>query len=323
MFKNKLSLTANAYIKVTDPMVVDLPIPPSTGGGRYVLNAGTLHSKGMDMMVRVNLIQNLKARKFWSVGFNLGIVNSVYQNFNNTLAILNKTNQTSNPLKRYADGYGPDDLWAVRSMGIDPGTGQEIYLKKNGEYTFNYDANDVVRVGSTRPFAQGVLNTQFRWKGFTAAAAIRYNFGKDVFNAALFNKVENISYAAVGASGDQNGSIARNQDKRALYDRWKNPGDIAQFTAIQLINPSYNVGSTAGPGAYTSRFLQKDNYISGESITLGYDATGKKWLRKVGMKSLRISGTTNDLFRLSTVKQERGTEYPFAHSYSFSLSTSF
>jgi TonB-linked SusC/RagA family outer membrane protein len=323
MFRNKLSLSANVFTKVTDPMVVDLPIPPSTGGGRYVLNAGSLHSKGMDVHARYTLIQNPKGGKFWSVGLTWGIVKSVYQNFNNTLAILNKTNQLSDPLKRYADGYGPDDLWAVPSLGIDPGTGQEIYLKKSGESTFNYDPKDIVRIGSARPFAQGVVNSQFRLKGFTVAAAIRYNFGKDVFNTALFNKVENISYAAFGASGDQNGSIARNQDRRAFYDRWKKPGDVAQFTAIQLINPAYNVGATSGPGAYTSRFLQRDNYISGESITIGYDASGKKWLQKVGLKSFRISGTTNDLFRLSTVKQERGTDYPFANTYSFTLNASF
>ncbi len=50
--------------------------------------------------------------------------------------------------------------------------------------------------------------------------------GRMRLNSTLFNKVENIS----------SGSITSNQDKRALYDRWKKPGDKAQFNESRYLN---------------------------------------------------------------------------------------
>lgn len=323
LFHNRLSLAANVYTKVTNPMVIAVPTPPSTGGGNYAMNAGKTVTKGLDFMARYTIIDKPRQRTFWSVSATGGMSRSVFENFNSTLAMLSKQNQLSNPLQRYANGYSPDDLWAVRSMGIDPGTGQEVFVKKSGAYTFAYDPNDVVRVGSSMPAIQGVVNTQVRWRGILFSASVRYSYGGDIFNSALFNKVENISYASIGYSGSESGTIADNQDKRALYNRWQKPGDVMPFKAIQLINPIATVGSPQGPGAYTSRFIQRQNFLSGESMSLGYDATGQRWVRKAGMQGFRVTVYTNELWRLTTVKAERGTDYPFANTMAGSVGITF
>ena len=91
-------------------------------------------------------------------------------------------------------------------------------------YDFSYD--EEVEVGDTRPTLEGVWGNTLYYKGFSASVQIRYSFGADAFNSTLFNKVENIS----------SGSITSNQDKRALYDRWKKPGDKAQFKGISLFD---------------------------------------------------------------------------------------
>lgn len=211
---------------------------------------------------------------------------------------------------RYTDGYSATDLWAVPSAGIDPSTGREVYVAPDGSYTFTYNANNVVRVGNSQPTIQGVFGTYLSFKGFTFSASIRYSYGADMFNTALYNKVENISY----------NSIANNQDKRALYDRWKKPGDVSQFKSVVLVsaNPTNNTSTPL-----SSRFIQQENYLSGESFSLGYDFFGQRWLKYVGMESLRFTAYANDIFRISTIKRERGTDYPFANTISFSVSTAF
>lgn len=307
-FESRLSLTGNVYTKVTDPMIVLAPLPSSTGIENYPLNTGTLYTKGLDLGVGYKIINNLNKRIMWTLGGTIGMLQSEYRNFNNTLAGLNKQNQLSKTLERYYDGYSPSDIWAVRSAGIDPATGQEVYIKKDGQYTFTYDANDAVKVGNTQPKAQGVISTSFRYKGLTFSAALRYSMGADIYNTALFNKVENISYTSIGY----------NQDKRALYDRWQVAGDNASFKGIYLISAQGN-----GITNLTSRFIQKENYISGESFSLGYDFLGQRWIQKLGMESFRITGYANDVFRASTVKRERGTDYPFANTYSFSINAAF
>ncbi|MNY38306.1 hypothetical protein D3C86_1729250 [compost metagenome] len=63
--------------------------------------------------------------------------------------------------------------------------------------------------------------------------------------------------------------------------------------------------------------------ISGESISLGYTFDQQGWIRKMGMSKLSLTAITNDIFQLTSVRRERGIDYPFAKTVSFSLRASF
>ena len=139
-------------------------------------------------------------------------------------------------------------------------------------------------------------------KGFSFSCFLRYKLGGDVFNNALYTKVENISES----------SLKYNQDKRALYDRWQTAGDIAQFKGISLTETT----------KISSRFVQEENLLSGESFSLGYEFNPSK-LKRYGMSALRLQANMNDIFRISSVKEERGIDYPFARAVSMSLSVTF
>lgn len=76
------------------------------------------------------------------------------------------------------------------------------------------------------------------------------------------------------------------------------------------------------PTYATSRFVQKDDLVSLESISLYYrfnDSVTKKW----GLSNTKVSLYSNDVFRLSTIRRERGLDYPFARSFTLQVSTSF
>ena len=100
--------------------------------------------------------------------------------------------------------------------------------------------------------------------------------------------------------------------KRALYDRWKKPGDKAKFKAID------DYSSTP----MSSRFVVTENTFSGESISIGYDMDAA-WLRVAGIQGMNFRVYMNDIFRISSFKEERGLDYPFARSVSFSLGVRF
>ena len=87
------------------------------------------------------------------LNFNLSFNHSEtqYKNIGNKLQAMNEAASNNNSYRRYYDGGSPDDIWAVRSAGIDPATGQEIFIKKDGTYTFQYDKNDEVVVVSVCP----------------------------------------------------------------------------------------------------------------------------------------------------------------------------
>lgn len=197
-------------------------------------------------------------------------------------------------------------MWAVKSLGIDPQTGLELFQKKDGSSTYNYSSLDIVRIGSSQPKVQGVLSSNLNLNGFLVNVFLRYSLGGYILNSALYNKVENINFA----------DLANNQDVRALADRWKKPGDHAKFKGIAYVDAGTPM---------SSRFIQKENFISGESLSVGYEFRNSRFhfLNKIGAKTLRFRVIASDIFRSSNIRVERGTDYPYTRVISTSLNLFF
>lgn len=303
MFRNRLTATIGAYSRKTSPQIVAIDLASSTGVNAYPLNIGYLTTKGLELKINYNFIYDLKNSFVWGVGLMSASGSNELGGFNNALTSLNDAAQKTSSLTRYYDGASINDLWAVPSLGIDPATGKEVFLKKNGQTTFILDKKDEVVMGNSRETATGVISTNLNYKGFSFGLFVRYSFGADRFNSALYNKVENISVA----------NIFDNQDVRAFTDRWTTPGQLAQFKAISLTNAT----------PISSRFIQKDDYISGESMRIGYRFTDRTWLKRAGLTALGFNALANEFFRVSSIKAERGIDYPFSRIYSLSLNLSF
>ena len=301
LLQNRVSFTLDYYDKNTDPVLASISVPASVGVTTVLTNIGEQRSNGFNGSVTVSPIYRPSERIIWSLRYNFRTQKSKYDNIGNSLDKFNEEGQNTN-LKRYYDGASPDDLWAVRSAGIDPATGQEIFIKKDGSYTYDFSFSDEVKVGTDRPKIEGVFGSSFTYKGFSVNFDFRYRCGGQMFNSSLFNKVENITSAGLN----------NNQDKRAFYDRWKNPGDRAKYKAINL------TGSTQ----MSSRFVEDDNTLTLESFRVGYEFDSAA-IAKFGLKALRVNAYMNDVFKISSIKTERGTEYPFARSFSLSVSASF
>ena len=298
LFNERFNLTLDYYYKTTDPLLIAIGLPSSSGVTSYNTNFGKQISKGFTGTAQYYILRDFDKRLTWSLRATVRMESSKLDGIGNTLASMNEYNQ-SRSTERYYDGADPDDIWAVRSAGIDPATGREIFITKDGKYTYDFSYDDEVVVGNTRPKAEGTFGSSFAYKGFTAGLTFRYRVGGDSFNSAVYEKVENIS------SDD----LIYNQDKRALYDRWQQPGDIAPFKNI----------ADAGSTPMSSRFVQKENTLTLESFQVGYEFD-PDFARKLGISGLRLNAYMNDIFRISSIKEERGTSYPFARSVSFALS---
>ncbi len=304
IFNRRLNAWVNYYHKNTDPLVVLGKLPSSSGVPASPFNTGSLKVKGIEARAEFIIKQTLDNSFIWKVNATANHYKDYYANFKGSLATANLEQANDKTLIRYEDGYRPSDLWAMKSMGIDPLTGREVFLGQDGQYTFDANSAVVSAVGNGSPTFESVFSTSVFFKGFNFGVYFRWRTGADIFNSALYNKVENISF----------NSILNNQDKRALYARWKNPGDNASFVAIQQSNHQSNP---------SSRFVQRENSLSGESINLGYTFSEQAWLKPLKLRSLNVTGYLNEFFRASTVLRERGINYPFARSGSLSIRASF
>ncbi|WP_432712373.1 SusC/RagA family TonB-linked outer membrane protein [Pedobacter sp.] len=300
VLNNRFRINADYFVKTTDPLLVYVSLPTSTGIERVAQNIGSQITRGFTITTDYSIFRTKQLN--WRVNLNMRQLKSEYQKMGNQLSNFNDANKSRN-LIRYYDGGSPSDLWAVRSLGIDPTTGREVFLNRNNEQTFVHDYKDEVIVGNSDPNMEGVFGTSISYKGFLASANMRYRFGGQEFMKTLYDKVENITAT----------NVALNQDRRALYERWQQPGDNARFKAI----------STTEVTPISSRFVQDNNSLVGESFSLGYENSTASWLKSLYASSFTVRAYMNDIFYVSTIKNERGLDYPFARSMSFSLAIRF
>lgn len=191
-------------------------------------------------------------------------------------------------------------IYAVKSLGIDPGNGKELFVKQDGSLTYVWDAKDQVVCGNTDPKISGNMNVNLTYKNITLNAIFGYTYGGQNYNYTLIGKVENIN-------------PANNADRRVLYDRWRYPGDMVSFKGIA------NTTTTKA----TSRFVMDDNTFELRNVSLSY-VFPATWTQKyLRINRLFLSANTEDLFRISSIKQERGLAYPFSRKFSFSLTATF
>lgn len=301
LFNSRLMLTVDYTYKKTDPLLLAVDLPTSTGASSVPMNIGATKNNSFSFTANYFIIRNRDIT--WQVNANLLHTKSEYYKIGDLLEKYNQEGRASQTLLRYYDGASSTAMWAVRSLGIDPMNGNEIFQKKDGSYTYKWDSSDEVVCGDLTPDAEGYIGTNVRYKGFSLGMNFRYRLGGQAFLETLFNKVENISSAA----------IRYNQDKRALYDRWQEPGDKAKFKRIDDTSVTN----------MSSRFIADDNTLECKSISLGYENTTVKWLKTVGLTSFMFRVYMNDIFRLSTIKEERGLSYPFQRSVSASLNLRF
>ena len=304
LFKNRWDLTLDAYQKTTDNLLLDVSLAPSIGAVTARQNVGEVENNGIEFQTRVVPIQTKDLQ--WSLSLNYSYNRNKVKKVSDALKALNQKNlgvdslnRGTTPLPLYEEGESLTALKVVPSAGIDPATGKEIYIKRDGSYSFTYDPNDRRVFGDTSPWAYGSLTSYLMYKGFSLNANFGYSLGATVYNATLASRVE-------GTKKEQNA------DRRVLESRWKQAGDVTRYRDIASTDSPYQ----------TSRFIQKEYYFTLRSLSLAYE-TEATWVKKLHMRRARVELLANDLFYLSTVKRERGLDYPFARSVEMSLRLSF
>ena len=306
VWKNRVNMTLNYYNTITRQLLVDFNLAPSTGFQTQTMNAGELQNRGFEASMNVIAIQDIRNEIYWTLGANASHNVNRVRKVSNGLKAMNEQALKSNVYTNtqiYQEGHSTSTLYMVRSLGIDPSTGEEVYLTRDGQRTFTWNAADKVAVGDTLPKMRGSLFTTLNWKDLSFNLFFSYTLGASIYNQTLVDKVENRS-------------LYYNTDRRALTDRWKTAGDVSEFKKL-----SASGNSTPA----STRFLMTENTLSLGSLTIGYRMRNDRipFLRKLNINVVNINFTTNELFRLSNIKQERGLDYPFARSYSLSLSFLF
>lgn len=301
-----LNISVDVYRSDTRNMLTDLTIPTSTGFSIVKDNLGLVRNTGFEAKLSYTVLRGKNGflNLFGTIASNTNRIvrlSESLRSYNETIRqnTATTTEAASKPVILYEDGRSMSTIWAVPSAGIDPGRGLEVFIKRDGSYTYEYDPSDLQPMGDSNPKYRGNFGLSAEYKGVGLSLTFNYLGGGQLYNSTLVDRVENAD-------------ISYNVDRRLAEGRWRNPGDVTRFK-------KYKNASRTRP---SSRFIQDRAELHLSSLSLYYNVPAS-FYKKLKMSQLRIALNMNDLMTFSSVQIERGTAYPFARRMSLSITAAF
>ena len=223
LYDDRIHFTLEAYRKYTDGVIMDISLPPSSGFTSYWDNVGEILNKGIEFSL---VSHNTEKPNFkWSTNFNIA------HNYNEIVsigpysedAVAGGTNDT-----RVVVGMPVGTNYLVRFSHVDPENGRPVYLDINGNETYDWDPSNRVPVGDVLPDFVGGLTNTFSIKNFDIGLVLTFQVGGDIYDSS--------SKRQLGVVTDWN------FDER-IYDRWREPGDIATYPVLTMDPSTYGAST--------------------------------------------------------------------------------
>ena len=307
---NRIKGSFEVYTKKTNNLLSSMNLPLSMGFSSYRANIGEVKNVGWEAALQGYVIRDAKRKINWMIGAQLVYNKNEITHLSQAIKDQTEAYMTSDAddedasgiQNLFYEGLPQNAIYAVRSLGIDPSTGKEIYLDREGNITDTWKAKDKVYCGSADPKYRGILNTMFQWGDFTVNASFGYYWGGKIYNSTLRDRVE------VGLYSIEK----QNVDERVLSQRWYEAGDVVFFPKLS------NYSTKA-----SSRYVMDNNVLELQTVSLQYKLKSNYLARTFKLNSLILGMNFNDLIHWGTVKMERGTSYPYARNIQASVKLLF
>jgi TonB-linked SusC/RagA family outer membrane protein len=269
-FKNRISGEIDYYIKKTKDLLLDIPVPETSGYSSQLQNIGSIQNKGVEFIVNTN---NFTGSFTWSTNFNMSFNKNEVTNLGDQTIIDPGSARYMNVVKV---GEAIGAFYGAEYAGVDPANGDALWYVNakdaNGNVinhsattnTFN-DANFIV-LGNPTPNLIGAITNTFGFKGIELAFT---------FQGVSGNKIHLIGDQWMGANG-----VWFDNQLTSQLASWKKPGDITDV-------PQARLGWDNGDQSRNSRYLSDGSYVKLRSFMLSYEMP-KKIVNKVGLDRLRL-----------------------------------
>ena len=300
-FKQLLNVTLEYYNAKTSDMLLNYPMPLSTGFSGYDANVGSMRNQGFESTFRVNWLNSGNLRASSTL--------MVYLNRNKVLQLTGESPRILSGNQLIQEGYPIYSWYTPRAAGVDPQTGAMQYwaykeLKPGDEgyaqasyipNTLNADGTQVFGVEYTTDSTSEATNSKYIGKG-SREPKFQGSFGSDLqFGPVDFSFLTTFSVGGYvwdsPYASSMEISYAGDTWNRNVLNRWQKPGDVTDVPVLEI-------GST---NISADRWLIDASYFAIKSIQLGYTLP-QRWTQAAGIKSLRIFALGDNLFLFTKLK---------------------
>jgi len=284
LFNNRINVEADAFLKRTKALLLDAPLPETSGFSSVFENIGRLQNKGIELTIST---ENIKSDNFsWNTSFNISFLKNKILNLgaSNDDIFLDPTFLSQFNLMRV--GLPAGTFWGYKVLGTW-GTaeaneaakygllpGDLKIWDKNGDGKITSDDKTVL--GKSTPDGYGTFTNTFKYKNFDFGVELQFDYGNQIMNLTRHSGQDRTgqanSYATV-----LNAWTPTNQNTSIAEDR---PAYVRYQTEI-----------------YSTK-VEDGSFIRGKMVTLGYTFP-KDITSKIGMSRLRVYLQAQNLFLIT------------------------
>ena len=293
-FNNRLSLTADYYVKNTKDILLTVPIPISSGGANDpIRNAGKIRNNGFefnlgwmdqpnpDISYGINLIGSFNKNKVIAMGSESGSIKGGSTNQN----ITTSETKAGYPIGGYwlisTAGYFNSqeevDAYAKDGKKIQPAAepGDIKFVDANNDGVINDD--DRVFQGSPFPDFTFALNGNMRYKNFDLSIGLQGVLGNKIYNATR-QTLEDVTKGSNFLA--------------SCLDYWTPENKNASHPRLTWDDPNRNTR------AESDRYLENGSYLRLRSVQLGYTFP-QTWF-KGAIQHARVYINAENLFTITS-----------------------
>jgi TonB-linked SusC/RagA family outer membrane protein len=265
LLNNRVSGSVDYYIRTTKDLLLNVPLPGTSGFASIARNIGELQNRGLEIAIST---KNLTGALKWTTDFNIAF------NRNKVTKLLENKDLPDNGLFL---GKPLGTPFVARWAGVNPADGRAMWLDTLGNITYLPQARDRVLLdrSTINPRYFGGITNTFSYRGVEVTGFFQYQVGNLGFNA-------NRSFSAMDYRFDTN------QDREVL-ERWQKPGDITDVPRLLpgAIEPGSSSSVLGGAISSHDRFYEDASYIRLKQLTVAYNFP-TEWLSKIKMRTARV-----------------------------------
>lgn len=248
---NRVNIRADYYHKETKDLLLQKPMPPSSGYAYIMSNIGQLQNQGLEALLTASLIK----RSFtWDITVNFSA------NRNKVIALYHDQPITNigRAGSSIAVGEPVSFFYGFNVLGVNPDDGNLVYQDLNSDHKIT-DA-DRKKIGSPFPDFYGGIGSTFAYKAFSMNLLFSYSYGNDIYNSTRVY-IETIS---------------QSNQSTAILHRWQKPGDITDVPKASVYNQRTS-----------SRFVEDGSFLRLKNITLNFNLPASL-IRHAGLSQMRL-----------------------------------
>ena len=279
--RNNWNVTVDLYHTINSKILLESPMPPSSGFFAVMDNVGKVRNMGAEIAVD-GAIFNTKSFG-WTIGFNMGFNQNRVLELPDHEDIVMTRGDVNQIIKEGSDVYS---WYMPKWAGVNSENGLPQWEKvaEDGTVTIvnSWDQATNQIVGVASPAFSGGLNTVLRWKGFTLSANGNFVYGNKIYNKTRESMDHDGAYIGMNLMSIDNG---------LGWSRWQQPGDVAT-------HPMPSSGRKDGAEKTSSRFLEDGSFFRLRNLTLAYNLP-QTFLERIKMSGARIYASADNLWTLS------------------------